>query len=258
MAGQQLAARGTMTAAPPPSVTESQRRLLADPYRLEGEGEVAWTPPAVRNPASVKRVVHELERGLAPTRPIYLKWICDKLSALPTQASNGLNAALWADNVIDTCAHYPEDLLQAATLEVLRTKTFRPSPAEIVGIIDPRYRERQRMLDRARSLLAPIAAAEQPFVQDPLDVRLRTMRDSFRRIGNMAKAAKYETDLAAHEGRSPEDWAKAAYAASADMGIPASAERPPFKPDTSPSAQRCAELARERRMQPPVHDEEAL
>lgn len=233
-------------------MTESQRRLLADPFRLEGEREVAWTPPAVRNPASVRRVVDELERGLKPTRPIYLKWICDKLSALPTQASNGLNAALWADNVIDTCAHYPEDLLQATTLEVLRTKTFRPSPAEIVAIIDPRYCERQRMLERAKALLAPIVAAEQPFVREPLTVRLRTMRDSFRKIGNMAKAAKHETELAGLEGRSPEDWARATYA---DMGNPISAERPPFKPDTGRSAQRCAEIAREMRAQPPVHDE---
>lgn len=229
--------------------------MLADPYRLEGEAEPLWTPPSVRNPASVKRVAAELERGLQPTRPQFLKWICDKLSALPTQTNSGLNAAIWADNVIDTCGHYPEDLLQAACLELLRSKTFRPSPAEIVAVIEPRQAERKRMLDRANSLLAPIVTAEQPFVREPLDVRLRTLRDSYRKIGEVGKAAKYERELAGHEGREPE--------AGAEVGIPTSGstmseapDRPPYDPaaiaKASPTARRCADLARAQRTGQPA------
>lgn len=182
--------------------------MLADPYRLEGEGEVAWTAPAVRNPAAVKRVVDELTRGLLPARSAFLKWICDKLSALPTQTSTGLNAAFWTDNVIDTCDHYPEDLLQTATLELLRTKTFRPSPAEIVAIIEPRYGERQRMLERAKSLQAPIDQAAKPFEAEPVEVRLRTLRDGCQRNGHLDRAANYERELAAIEKREPEEWAR--------------------------------------------------
>ncbi len=161
----------------------------------------------MRNPESIKRVAAELQRSMEPTRPAFLKWICDKLSALPTQTSTGLNAALWGDNVIDVCAHYPEDLMQTATLELLRTKTFRPSPAEIVAVVEPRYAERKRMLERANSMLAPIVKAEAPFEREPLAVRLRSMRDSYRRHGYDAKAAATERELAQEEGRAVEDWA---------------------------------------------------
>jgi hypothetical protein len=195
---------------------------------------VHWTPPKVGNPAAVKRVVEELDRGLKPARPIYLKWICDKLSALPTQTSNGLNAALWSDNVIDVCSHYPEDLLQTAALDLLRTKTFRPSPAEIVAVIEPRYLERQRMLERARLLMAPIAKAAEPFKGEPLDVRLRSMRDSLVRYGHTdVEAAPIRARAGDLEQREPEEWARnpepqAAAEARADL---------PKLPAASPSAQ---------------------
>jgi hypothetical protein len=215
-------------------MTESQRRLLADPFRLEGEGEVTWAPPAVRNPAAVKRVVDELTRGLLPTRAEFLKWICSKLSALPTQTSTGLNAALWADNVIDVCEHYPEDLLQSATLELLKTRTFRPSPAEIVAVIEPRYGERQRMLDRAKSLVAPIEQAAKPFEPEPLEVRLRAAIDRWERnkdhpmmADRLRKTAiESEIRLAEIEKREPRDWAldlaQVERQPKAETGIPAS------------------------------------
>lgn len=205
-------AKGAPTAAPPPSLTELQRRLLADPFRLEGESGVRWEPPSVLpDRERVKRVVAELDRGLLPTRPEFLKWICDKLSALPTQTATGMNAALWADNVIDVCAHYPEDLLQSATLELLRTKTFRPTPAEIVEVIDSKFLERQRMLERARMLLGNDALkAAAAFVPDPEDVRLRTVRDSFKRIGRLDLATPAEIKLAKLENREVEAWATVA------------------------------------------------
>lgn len=207
--------------------------MLADPYRLEGEGDVAWTPTAAIHPASVLRVVGELERGLLPTRPPYLKWICDKLSALPTQNGTGLNAAIWADNVIDTCGHYPEDLLQAATLELLRTKTFRPSPAEIVAVIEPHYSERQRMLDRAKSMEKPAeAAASKPAPKCVpeaerlrkilADQRARTDIPEEHRLFNVANT---ERALALCERRPMEAWAAAFFEARATTGNVAAVTR---------------------------------
>lgn len=150
---------GPLTAAPPPSLTESQRRLLADTLSL-GDAVPApdpfasWSPPVVLpSPDRARAVIAELERGLQPTRPSFLKWICDKLSALPSQGASGVNAALWTDNVCDVCEGFPEDLLQSACLELLKTRTFRPSPAEIVKVIEPKHAERRRMLARARRLL---------------------------------------------------------------------------------------------------------
>ena len=164
----------------------------------------------------MKRVIAELDRGLQPTRPEFLKWICDKLSALPSQGANAVNAALWADNVCDVCDGYPEDLLQAACLEVLKTRTWRPSPAEIVKLIEPKHAERRRMLARARRLLpeSPKPAAEAMFQPEPEEDRLRaTIRrfhacgaGSFLRPVLQRSAIEAEKRLAEIEGRQPGGW----------------------------------------------------
>lgn len=205
----------------------------------------AWVLPSVLPGADrVKRVIAELDRGLQPTRPEFLKWICDKLAALPTQTATGVNAALWTDNVCDVCDGYPEDLLKAACLELLKTRTFRPSPAEIVKLIEPKHAERKRMLARAQKLLPqPKAAAEVP--RETLPERLRAMVTSYRKFPqHLDKAARYERELAAIEEREPEAWACSV------MAVPtgaAPAERPPFVPDVSPSARRLAALAQAHR-----------
>lgn len=212
---------GPPTAAPPPSLTESQRRSLADTLSL-GEAPspdpfAAWVVPAVLpDPERVKRVLAELERGLRPARPEFLKWICDKLSALPSQTATGVNAALWTDNVVDVCEGYPEDLLQGACLELLKTRTFRPSPAEIVKVIEPKHAERRRMLARAKRLLPDTAkpAGVATFQPEAEDVRLRGMIDRFHRCppGSFLRqilqrrAIEAEKRLAEIEGRQPSDW----------------------------------------------------
>lgn len=188
-------------------------------------------------------MIAELDRGLQPTRPEFLKWICDKLSALPSQGANATNAALWSDNVCDVCEGYPEDLLQAMCLEVLKTRQWRPTPAEIVKLIEPKHAERKRMLARAKKLLPqPKAAAEVP--RETLPERLRAMVTSYRKFPqHLDKAARYERELAAIEEREPEAWAASVVPAPAE----APPERPPFAPSTSPTAMRLAALAKAHR-----------
>jgi hypothetical protein len=241
------------TPARPPSLTELQRRLLADPYRLEGEQDVPWTPPSVRNPEAVKRVAGELERGLLPAQIAFAKWCCDKLSVLPTQNADGLSAAIWTDNLLDACARYADDLWQTATLELLRSSKWRPTPAEMVAICEPRHAERQRMLARARSLLAPAPGVTATTAEQPTTSRLERLQFSramYERLGRPADVARMDREIAREEG---------------EMGNPTSAatvsretqpaERPPFVPSTSPSAKRCAELAVAKRTgtPPPEH-----
>lgn len=176
-----------------------------------------WVVPSVLpDPDRVKRVIGELDRGLQPTRPEFLRWICDKLSALPSQSASGVNAALWTDNVCDVCDGYPEDLLQGACLELLKTRTFRPSPAEIVKLIEPKHAERRRMLARAKRLLPDTAkpADVATFQPEPEDVRLRGMVERFHRCppGSFLRpilqrsAIEAEKRLAEIEGRQPSDW----------------------------------------------------
>lgn len=166
----------------------------------------------------MKAVVAELERGLVPTRPQFLKWICDKLASLPSQNANGVNAAFWTDNVCDVCDAYPEDLLQSACLELLKTRTFRPSPAEIVKTIEAKHSERLRMLARAKRLLPETAkpADAAAFTPEPEEDRLRaTIRrfldgkaGSFLRPLLQRSAITAEKRLAEIEGRAVADWTR--------------------------------------------------
>lgn len=201
-------------------MTESQRRLLGDTLSL-GSDVDRWEPPSVLpDPQRVARVQDELERGLKHARGEFLKWVADKLAVLPTRNADALTGAYWTDNVIDVCAHYPEDLLQSACLELLRTKTFRPQPAEIVAVIEPRYGERQRMLERCKRLLPPKATPANPtaFESEPEPNRLRHLiwrgwefrtglRTGFLGEKAWGWAMKAERDLAAIEGREPAGWA---------------------------------------------------
>jgi hypothetical protein len=116
-----------------------------------------------------------------------------------------------------------------------------PKPSNLREIVQAAFDERRLNLSRARMLFEavrsrPVAA---PHVREPWDVRVRGMRDSFRKVGNILKAITYEQQLAEAEGREVEEWARG--------GVPVveapKEERPPFKPDTSPSALRAAKLA---------------
>lgn len=239
--------------------------MLADTLRL-GEDTppadpfAAWSPPSVLpDPTRVKRVIAELERGLQPTRPEFLKWICDKLSALPTQTASATNAALWSDNVIDVCAEYPEDLLQSACLELLKTRTFRPSPAEIVKAIEAKHGERKRMLARARKLLPEAPKAAAPAEQEPDDVRLRAAvrryldlpAGSFLKPILQRSAVAAEKRLAEIENRNVADWARSVSAPQPIVVAQETRERE-FTPDTSPSGRRLAALAESRRSGKPL------
>lgn len=231
--------------------------MLADTLSL---GDVApssdpfasWVLPSVLpGPDRVKRVIAELDRGLQPTRPEFLKWICDKLSALPSQGANAVNAALWSDNVCDVCEGYPEDLLQAACLEVLKTRSWRPSPAEIVKLIEPKHSERKRMLARANRLLpdTPKPAGVAPFRPEPEQVRLQASIQRFHACGAgsflrpmlQRSAIEAEKRLAEIEGRQPADWIREGLSAGTGEAPAApKVELPPPSPKMQARLNRAA------------------
>ncbi len=148
----------------------------------------------------------ELERALQPATPGHMQWCLNKLFVLPTRDGAAVTTAFQADNFIDACGAFPDDLWSAATLEILQTKTFRPVPAEMVEAIGSRFRERQRMLERVNVMLGGQAQLEapKPFVREPEDVRLRTVKSGWLRVGNIDRANKAEAKLAEIENRRPE------------------------------------------------------
>ena len=154
----------------------------------------------------------ELERGLRPTRPAFLKWCCDKLSALPTQSATGMNAALWTDNVIDVCGEFPEDVLQTVTLDLLRGCTFRPSPSEIFKAADAKRGLRQRMLDRVNLMLRGGRPDQDAPAEKPIETRLGRMehtRSIYARMNRRLDVDRIDREIAAEKGEQLPPVAKA-------------------------------------------------
>lgn len=111
------------------------------------------------------------------------------------EACGDLNDALWID----------------ATTQAIQSLKWMPKPAEFRALVAPQIdlaRKRRRRLE-AMEEAARRPPAAQPFVREPDEVRIRGMRDSFRKVGDMFKAAKYERMLARDEKREPEEWARA-------------------------------------------------
>ena len=224
----------------------SLRRLLADPFSL-GSELVEWTPPAVPPETSTLRAARtELERTTQPGSHGHIAWCLGKMAkGMAHRKGDATDWAMRTEAWADACGHFPDDLWSAATLELLQTKTYFPAPAEIVEIVGPKLNERRRMLERVKAMLGGQARLEAPkvFVAEPEAVRIRTMRDGFRRIGKVWKAAQYETRLADIEGRTVEDWAH-----EAPNDEPAAvAEKAPSLPPISPSLQATTMMAAARR-----------
>jgi len=179
--------------------------LLADPFSL-GDELVAWTPPAVPpETATLRAGLAELEGGLQPASPGHMTWCLNKLFVLPTRDGLKLTSAFQADNFIDVCGEFANDLWTEATIEILKTKTFRPTPAEMLAIVGPKAALRRRMVERIKIMISGKVQLEKPkpFVREPEDVRLRTVRDGWFRVGDVARANKAEARLAEIENRAP-------------------------------------------------------
>lgn len=221
-------------------MTESLRRSLADTFSL-GDAPTTWEPPAaLPERTTLRGAVVELERSLRPATPAHVQWCVGKLMVMPARGGDFTKAAMQTDNFIDACGHFPDDLWSAGTLELLQTKTFRPSPAELFAVISAKYDQRRRMLDRAKWMLNPIGNAEAP-EEKPIPTRLGRIehtRTIYARMNRIRDVERIDREIAAEKGEP--------VPASSVAEIRDIPERPPFKPIDSPSARRCAKLAAER------------
>lgn len=161
-----------------------------------------------------------------------------------------------ADNFLDACGHFPDDLWTWGTTELLKTCTFRPSPAEMVKLVDPRYGERQRMAQRCALMLdAPAPPKTQASSVNYVAIdRLKLILEEQRtaegvsdehRLFNMANT---ERALALQERRLMEPWAEKFFedrlpknAGSIGQAAKVAVDR------SSPTSKRLAELAAAKR-----------
>lgn len=118
-----------------------------------------------------------------------------------------LRLAVW----LEANGDLGDALWSMATIAAIQGSSWMPKPAEFRKLVQPELAERERRRQRCRALLQAhgLAAGNsaQGFVREPEAVRLRGSRDSFQRLGNVARAAHYERRLAALETRAPEKWA---------------------------------------------------
>ena len=185
-------------------MTESVRRVLADPFSL-GTELVPWEPPAVPPDSSHLRAARtELDRALVKAPDAHVDWCLGKLFALPTRANTPEGSAFLAEAFLEVAGHYPADLWTYATKEILRTKKFRPAPAELVELCDPKFRERKRMLARVKAMLEPAKPALPPApVERPIATRLgrlEHLRATYTRLRRMADVERIELEIAVEKG----------------------------------------------------------
>ena len=132
-------------------------------------------------------------------------WTAFEPNAKPSGDETRLRMAVW----LEACGDLNDALWADATSEAIQTMKWMPKPAEFRALVAPqldRARMRKYRLEKMAEALKK--GENKPFVREPGDVRIRGMRDSFRKLGNIFKAAGYERDLARMEGRQPEEWAK--------------------------------------------------
>ncbi|MFP5204074.1 MAG: hypothetical protein ACLGSH_01820 [Acidobacteriota bacterium] len=114
---------------------------------------------------------------------------------------------VWAEALKDL----PPDLLRKGTTILLQTYQYgMPKPSNLRDVVQGELDDRQQNLMRSKAMLetARLRPSSEPFVREPWNVRVRGLRDSWRKIGNIGKAAGYERQLAEHEARPVEEWAR--------------------------------------------------
>jgi hypothetical protein len=152
-------------------------------------------------------------------------------------------------------------LWSKATLETIRTRTFMPRPAEFRAAVAPDLDRAARTLARCRQMLAALCKAGQTAPEpETLDVRLATIRDTWRKLGKPDRAAKAERELATLEGRAPAAWVNERASTQATTAANARPDRPPYVRPSGPDAERFAVLADcfHRGVAPPAWDEIAV
>lgn len=211
------------------------RRCLADPFHL-GDEIPTWQAPAIppRND-DVRSAIAILGDTLRPASSKHIAWCVGTMAhAMGHRKGDALAMALKTEGWLIACGDLPEDLWTEGVKELLQTKTWFPAPAELLAIVGPKFRERRRMLDRAKIMLASVApvASYKPAVAAPVaetpQQRLASSIEIFTRRGMPARAANAERQLAKIENREPADWARI----DAPTARPTEIASPPAAPES--------------------------
>ena len=182
---------------------------------------LTWTAPTKLPPdctvGMLRDFVDRLAAALAPA-PADTIQACIKALAHGT-AHKAASTKDWQYQTklyARTLDDIPTDVWFEVTKELLKTYEWFPGTAAIAKRAEPILAERRKQLERARATLAVFDGGQQQlsapvatratFQREPKEVRLRTLRNSLRRVGHHQRAAEHERELAALENREPESW----------------------------------------------------
>lgn len=185
------------------------RRALADNLRLDN-ADIPWSPPAVMPAtADLREAIASLKEMLAPSPRGHIQFCLEKLIVAfePGLKMDAEKARLRLETWCEANSDIPVDLWGRATIEALRTRKFMPRPAEIRELISVRLIERVNFLARAERMLSVSGPKDAPFIEDPEDVKLRTILKWKKAAHKWKEAAPLELRLAMLENREPESWA---------------------------------------------------
>jgi hypothetical protein len=192
-------------------------RAIADSLSLE-HPDVAWSPPpSLPSASDLRTAIEILEAQGAPASRQHVAWCLSKLSMALEPAvrlskeDEKFRASIW----VESCGDLGDALWSEATMAAIQSSKWMPKPAEFRALVGDKLAARAKRMSRCRAMLSALggpAPIAKPFEPEPRVVRLRTMRDSYRKHGYADGAAKAELELAAVEGREPEDWIRAAQA----------------------------------------------
>ncbi|HVQ11546.1 MAG TPA: hypothetical protein VMS19_06550, partial [Methyloceanibacter sp.] len=215
-------------------------RAIADSLSLE-HPDVAWSPPAdLPNLADLRTAMGILEAQAAPASRQHVAWCLSKLSmALEPSAKlsaddQKFRASIWTES----CGDLGDALWSEATMAAIQSCKFMPKPAEFRALVGGKLADRAKRMKRCKAMLdaagnSKAVAPSSGFVPEPREVRLRAMRDSYRKHGYADRAARVEVELAGVEGREPEDWILHAAQAEASNGVEKRDDEPalPLSPE---------------------------
>jgi hypothetical protein len=222
-------------------IPESVRRAIADPLVLGDGPAPAWTLPAnLPEVTDVRKALPILRKDLEPAAPKDARWCLRKLAKSFGLVLDDDATKRW----LAMNGKLPGDLWTKATLTWMQGDVA-PMAEGFQTPVAAALEQRRTALARTEAILAKLTAPKPvaPFRPEPPEVRVRTLLKWALRSGDQAKAARYERELAAMENREPEAWtAEFPPASDAVEKRDMPTERRTF----SPTAQRCAELARAR------------
>lgn len=172
----------------------------------------SWQPPATLPTAPDLRVAIQICERTTEGRvtPAFARVCFAKMltafepNSKPSGDETRLRMSVW----LEACGDLNDALWAEATAEAIQSMKWMPKPAEFRALVINQVRTAHKRKERLRMMLDMVGKpTAKPFVREPDNVRIRGMRDSFRKVGDTFRAARYERMLAGMEEREPEAWA---------------------------------------------------